>query len=113
MHRLKVRLPHIAIRESFLLSGKSVIGERIITPLSIAHLVLKLRISPPSVSSSKKEDENTKGTEKSDDEFLSSRKDAEDMPVGAFDGGWAHAPYWPAVCVQQVILKFLVAYTTF
>lgn len=31
-----------------------------------------------------------------EEEFLGSRKDADDMPEGASDGGWAHAPRWPA-----------------
>ncbi|KAI0092659.1 DnaJ-domain-containing protein [Irpex rosettiformis] len=77
-----------------------VIGERIVPPLAIVYLVVKLRIAPPSSTSSEKDKEKDQKTaatlEKSDDEFLSSRKEADDMPEGASDGGWAHAPHWPA-----------------
>ncbi|EEB87109.1 hypothetical protein MPER_15679, partial [Moniliophthora perniciosa FA553] len=63
-----------------------VIGERIITPSSIVYLILKLRISPPGTNgnSQKKEpDVDTvkkyiKINEEKDNEFLLSRKEAED-----------------------------------
>ncbi|THG98612.1 hypothetical protein EW026_g3617 [Hermanssonia centrifuga] len=71
-----------------------VIGERIVTPLSIVYLVVKLRISPPTAEVSAKPVGAPKNG--NDEEFLISRKDAEDMPEGAHDGGWAHAPHWPA-----------------
>jgi len=72
-----------------------VIGERIITPLSIVYLVVKLRISPPNTVLRVNSDNKRTGRDTSDDGFLASRKDAEDMPKGATDGGWAHAPHWP------------------
>ncbi|KAI0751955.1 DnaJ-domain-containing protein [Irpex lacteus] len=77
-----------------------VIGERIVPPLSIVYLVVKLRIVPPGSKESEKEKESdekkTAALEKSDDEFLTSRQDTEDMPKGASDSGWAHAPFWPS-----------------
>ena len=74
-----------------------VIGERIITPLSIVYLVVKLRVIPPTIASKVKRGVKPTAVDNSD-EFLAGRKDAEDMPKGATDGGWAHAPHWPTVC---------------
>jgi translocation protein SEC63 len=73
----------------------AVIGERIVTPSSIVYLVAKLRILPPtdSVPEVKDEEENTEKEE----EFLMSRKDAEDLTGDNPAGGWAHTPYWPGV----------------
>lgn len=76
----------------------AVIGERIITPLSIVYLVVKLRVVPPVLASKTKNDAKSAEFDDADDEFLAGRKDAEDMPKGASDGGWAHAPHWPTVC---------------
>lgn len=63
--------------------------------------MVKLRIVPPGSKDSEKEKETdekkTAALEKSDDEFLTSRQDTEDMPKGASDSGWAHAPFWPSV----------------
>jgi translocation protein SEC63 len=77
-----------------------VIGERVIAPLSIVYLVVKLRITPPTgPAPAKTENGESSGVplrSKSDEEFLTSRKDAEDMPKGTADPGWAHAPHWPA-----------------
>ncbi|ESK87828.1 translocation protein sec63 [Moniliophthora roreri MCA 2997] len=79
-----------------------VIGERIVTPSSIVYLMLKLRISPPGANGSsqrKEPDADTvkkyiKINEEKDNEFLLSRKDAEDVEEEN-SPGWAHAPYWP------------------
>ena len=75
-----------------------VIGERFITPSSIVFLVVKLRLAPPSGASPdvKISNVDTKVQEEKENEFLMSRKEAEDLPEGA-SNGWAHAPYWPAV----------------
>ena len=75
-----------------------VIGERFVTPSSFVHLVVKLRVVPldkdgKSVPIAKQE----KDTEKRDNEFLLSKKDAEDLPNGEYASQYAHAPYWPAV----------------
>jgi hypothetical protein len=73
----------------------AVIGERIVTPSSIVYLVAKLRILPPtdSVPEVKDEEEN----KEKEEEFLMSRKDAEDLVGDNPAGGWAHTPYWPGV----------------
>lgn len=53
---------------------------------------------PPTTAREEKEDsKGSSGPDTANDEFLAGRKDAEDMPKGASDGGSAHAPYWPAV----------------
>ena len=75
-----------------------VIGERFVTPSSFVHLVVKLRVVPldkdgKPVPIAKQEKE----TEKRDNEFLLSKKDAEDLPNGEYASQYAHAPYWPAV----------------
>lgn len=76
-----------------------VIGERVVTPLSIVFLVVKLRITPPSSQSTVKAEKEVTANghrDKVEEEFLNSRKDMDDMPEGASDAGWAHAPHWPA-----------------
>lgn len=77
-----------------------VIGERVVSPLSIVYLVVKLRVVPPTAGSTaiSKKDESTAPTSRNraEEEFLGSRKDAEDMPKGLSDPGYAHAPFWPA-----------------
>jgi translocation protein SEC63 len=78
-----------------------VIGESFVTPSSIVYLLVKLRISPPGATVTKKElsVEETKrlaqATAKEDEEFLSSREDAEDLDTSS-ENGFAHAPLWPA-----------------
>lgn len=75
-----------------------VIGERIVTPLSIVYLVVKLRITPPTGSSpakTEKSEATIPARDRAEEEFLSSRKETEDMPEGTSDAGWAHAPLWP------------------
>lgn len=80
-----------------------VIGERVVTPSSIIFLVVKLRITPPGLSTERKElsvDETkriVKLNDAKDEEFLTSRAEAEEIsPAGADANGWAHAPFWPA-----------------
>ncbi|KZT21226.1 DnaJ-domain-containing protein [Neolentinus lepideus HHB14362 ss-1] len=76
-----------------------VIGERIVTPLAIIHLVLKLRLSSPGSSSVTSESTRTDTAEdeRIDLEFLNSRKDAEDIGDADTTSGWAHAPHWPGI----------------
>ncbi|EJF63141.1 translocation protein sec63 [Dichomitus squalens LYAD-421 SS1] len=74
-----------------------VIGERFVTPSSFVHLVVKLRVDPldkdgKPVPIPKQDKEN----EKRDNEFLLSKKDAEDLPNGDYASQYAHTPYWPA-----------------
>lgn len=70
--------------------------------MSIVYLVIKLRIVPPTgsstIKSEKKDDEPAAppSRNRAEEEFLGSRKDAEDMPTGLSDPGFAHAPHWPA-----------------
>jgi len=77
-----------------------VIGESVVTPSSIVYLLVKLRISPPGATVEKKElsVEETKrlaqATAKEDEQFLSTREDAEDLDASSTHG-FAHAPYWP------------------
>lgn len=81
-------------------NNATVIGERVVTPLSIVFLVVKLRITPPSSQSTVKAEKEVTANghrDKVEEEFLNSRKDMDDMPEGASDAGWAHAPHWPAV----------------
>lgn len=80
-----------------------VIGERVVTPSSIIFLVVKLRITPPGLSTERKElsvDETkriVKLNDAKDEEFLTSRAEAEEIsPADADANGWAHAPFWPA-----------------
>ena len=66
------------------------------------YLLVKLRISPPGATVEKKElsVEETKrlaqATAKEDEQFLSTREDAEDLDASSTNG-FAHAPYWPGV----------------
>lgn len=73
------------------------IGERIITPMSFVFLVVKLRILPPTAKPLVKEEKEKSKKDNTDEQFLLGRKESEDMPNGAHNGGWAHAPHWPAV----------------
>lgn len=92
----------------------TVIGERIVTPLSIVYLVVKLRVTPPSSDLPAKTENSDRENVKSaaSDEFLAGRNDAEDMPKGASDGGWAHAPHWPSVwmILNLSISQMLILY---
>jgi translocation protein SEC63 len=97
-----------------------VIGERLVTPSAIVYLVVKLRLNPPTSSSTivhKEPDaDETKRLLKINDEkdhqFLISRKDAEDMPSIDSAGGWAHAPYWPGVSCLMSCLVHLLHFST-
>ena len=66
------------------------------------YLLVKLRISPPGASVAEKElsVEETKrlaqATAKADEQFLTTREDAEDLDASSTNG-YAHAPYWPGV----------------
>jgi hypothetical protein len=87
-----------------------VIGETSVTPSSIVYLLVKLRISPPGATVTKKElsVEETKrlaeATAKEDEEFLSSREDAEDLDASSMNG-FAHAPHWPAVSSSDTLYE--------
>lgn len=81
------------------------IGERIITPLSIVQLLVKARISPPALDETDQSDakhkDSGKSAEKENEEkdtaFLSTRRDVEDVSDEFRGISWAHAPYWPVV----------------
>jgi len=85
-----------------------VIGERIVTPSALVFLVVKLRLSPPTPHSNANgtsgedgvipESVNSQANAKKDDEFLNSPLDVEEMSPSN-GSGWAHAPYWPGVCL--------------
>lgn len=86
------------------------LGERIVTPSAIVHLVVKLRLTTGSSTeeSSKSLEESQlkrikKLNDERDNEFLSSRKDGEDLPAGVVNK-WAHAPFWPKVGVHSLFL---------
>lgn len=79
------------------------------------YLVVKLRLKSPTAPSPAKSAEAeddidaVKRRVKSDDQkdyaFLTNPKaDAEELPAGDSANGWAHAPYWPAVCPFQLSL---------
>ena len=80
----------------------TVIGESVVIPSSIVY---KLRISPPSASVAKKDlsVEESKHlaqvTAKEDEQFLSTREDAEDLDASSTNG-YAHAPHWPGVSIH-------------
>ncbi|KAL5530223.1 SEC63 [Sanghuangporus sanghuang] len=81
-----------------------VIGERIVTPLSIVQLVIKARISPPGAAvkmESKESDVDSikrsiKENEEKDEAFLSSKRDSEDLTNVLVIARKAHTPFWPA-----------------
>ncbi|KAH9037635.1 Sec63 Brl domain-containing protein [Lactarius pseudohatsudake] len=66
-----------------------VIGERIVTPQALVHLILKLRISPPAASNPDEE-------ARLYDAFLNGAKDVEDFQSSTPILGSAHAPLWPS-----------------
>jgi translocation protein SEC63 len=75
------------------------------------YLLVKLRISPPGATAEKKElnVEETKrlaqATAKEDEQFLSTREDAEDLDTSSTNG-FAHAPYWPGVSSSDTFLIY-------
>jgi hypothetical protein len=90
------------------LTCTAVIGERIVTPQALVHLVMKLRIFPPkSVPASEANGEvgtENRPTVDADEEarldnaFLNNPKDVEDLKSATSILGSAHAPLWPSVC---------------
>ncbi|KJA18200.1 hypothetical protein HYPSUDRAFT_45520 [Hypholoma sublateritium FD-334 SS-4] len=88
-------------RVDLVIATFKVIGERIVTPSSIIYLLVKLRITPfdtepkekkePTVDEAKKAVE---AEEAADEEFLTSRLEAEEIPE-SHQSGAAHAPFWP------------------
>ena len=83
-----------------------VIGERVVTPSSIIYLLVKLRITPFASEPKEKEptvDEAKKAVEAeeaADEEFLTSRLEAEEIPQ-SHQSGTAHAPFWPGVSISH------------
>ncbi|KAI0759710.1 DnaJ-domain-containing protein [Trametes elegans] len=73
-----------------------VIGERYVTPSSFVHLLVKLRLAPIAKDGKPVPLPKPETNDKRDNEFLISKKDAEDLPQGECASGYAHAPYWPA-----------------
>lgn len=92
------------------------IGERIVTPQALVHLVLKLRISPPAAdrateSNGKTGSENrptvdTDEEARREDVFLNGTKDVEDFKPSTLILGSAHAPLWPSVRFLYFLLGF-------
>ncbi|KAG6816910.1 hypothetical protein H0H87_001863 [Tephrocybe sp. NHM501043] len=79
-----------------------VIGERIVTPSSIVFLVVKLRVSPPQTCPVEEKELSVDEikrrltfNDEKDEEFLTSRKEAEETPSEDLLPGLVHAPYWP------------------
>lgn len=73
------------------------IGERLVTPLSIVLLLVKLRVKEPGTSSPSPvhDVKSVKKNESIDEKFLNTRGDAEELEgEGA---RYAHAPRWPGV----------------
>jgi hypothetical protein len=97
-----------------------VIGERIVTPQALVHLVVKLRISPPKVTTATEVNgdvdlENRPSVDadeeaRLDDTFLNNPKDVEDLQSSIAILGSAHAPLWPSVCYFNPA-SVLMAYT--
>lgn len=87
-----------------------VIGERIVTPQALVHLVMKLRVSPPKSTPASEvngnaETENRPNVdadeeERLDDAFLNNPKDVEDLQSTSPILGSAHVPFWPSVCLS-------------
>jgi len=83
-----------------------VIGERIVTPQALVHLVMKLRVSPPKSATTSEANGNvdtenhptidTDEDTRLDDAFLNSPRDVEDLksPAPILDS--AHSPLWPS-----------------
>ncbi|KAI0313248.1 Sec63 Brl domain-containing protein [Amylostereum chailletii] len=79
-----------------------VIDERIVTPSALVYLVVKVRLSPPTIveeltnGEAKEAPAATSTTfTKQDDEFLVANEEAEAPQPDTERLGWAHAPYWP------------------
>ena len=82
-----------------------VIGERIVTPMSIVQLVIKVRVSPPTIIKTEQNGEedvdsikrSIKVNEEKDQSFLVSKHDTEDLTNGLETLKRSHTPYWPMV----------------
>jgi len=84
-----------------------VIGERIVTPQALVHLVMKLRVSPPKSTPASEvngnaETENRPNVdadeeERLDDAFLNNPKDVEDLQSTPPILASAHVPFWPSI----------------
>ena len=91
---------------------ETVIGESNVTPSSIVFLLVKLRITPPGITVVKKDlsVEETKRlvqtNDKVDEQFLTSRLDAEELDASSTNG-FAHAPFWPGVSRPLIQLRDL------
>ena len=78
------------------------------TPQALVHLVIKLRISPPNVTTATETNGNAEAENcpvvdadeeiRLDDAFLDNPKDVEDLQSPITILGSAHAPLWPSVC---------------
>ena len=86
-----------------------VIGERIVTPSAIVHLLIKIRISPPigQTATFLKTELSEEITQKSsrldqekDDAFLTSKRDSEEISASTVNRA-AHAPFWPSVRLRN------------
>lgn len=75
--------------------------------MSFVFLVVKLRVLPPTVKVAAKVEVAPPKKGDSDEQFLLARGEAEEMPQGAHDGGWAHAPHWPAVSMLRLLASDL------
>lgn len=91
--RLKVR-GLIGNKSIGLTENTVVVGEKLVTPLSFMNLIVKLRI--PRGSTAEEEPFTLpKDTEKREQEFVVSKKDAEDVSLDNTGRAFAHAPHWP------------------
>lgn len=100
-----------------------VIGERIVTPQALVHLVIKLRVSTPKCAITSEVNGNvdtenhptidTDEDARLDDAFLNSPRDVEDLrsPSPILDS--AHSPLWPSVCYLYLPPIFLADVTTY
>lgn len=77
-----------------------VLGERIVTPSAMVHLVAKLRINPPTNSPTETSSKDETIHDEKDEEFLTGKNDTEETKN--YDTpGWAHAPRWPVVSLRD------------
>ncbi|KAL1747750.1 Sec63 Brl domain-containing protein [Schizophyllum fasciatum] len=76
-----------------------VLGERLVTPSAIVHLIVKLRLRPPVGVAPVKADDSKDAAKKAEQreyELMTGKHDAEPLDkVGAPESGLAHAPRWP------------------
>jgi|SRR6266850_357530 len=100
-----------------------VIGERIVTPQALVHLVMKLRVSPPKGTTTSepngKVDTENRPTIDADEEsrldnaFLNSPRDVEDLKSSTPILSSAHSPLWPAVCGLLLAPDFVADTATY